>query len=183
MKSKLSAALAFLWLIAVTGTCSADTVITFNVSATLTTGTLGGTVTIDETNPNLSTANITAVLGTGSQPFTEVISTTSGFGSGSSILIHNSPSSGLNNELELSFLASSFVGYNGGPLCSLSSFCTGVDLTDIVSPPPGGSLGVAQVGSLTPVPVPGPIAGAGFPGLILASGGLFGWWRRRRKIA
>jgi hypothetical protein len=46
---------------------------------------------------------------------------------------------------------------------------------------PGGEIRT----QLEPLGVPGPIAGAGLPGLITACGGLLllGWWRRRRQCA
>jgi hypothetical protein len=63
-----------------------------------------------------------------------------------------------------------FTGSTSSPMFSAGTF-------DLSNP----SDGVVTITDLSVVP--GPIAGAGLPGLVFACAGLLGWWRRRQTIA
>jgi hypothetical protein len=90
----------------------------------------------------------------------------------------------VNDTLAFSFLDSTGLATFSGPDNVIWFFMDDFEsLNNYPNLPEAGSGFVDRIRIDPPAAAaPGPIAGAGLPGLLLAGGGLLVWWRRRQKI-
>jgi hypothetical protein len=94
--------------------------------------------------------------------------------------------SGLFSAFVNGHLAFSVMDTNGATTFSGPGNIINFFMDDLVSFVPEAGTGFIdriQVATFPAAAVPGPVAGAGLPGLMLAALGLLGWWRRRQKSA
>jgi hypothetical protein len=95
----------------------------------------------------------------------------------------NPGATGHENYYTITLPVSAFSVLAGGsPTVSLALQGPGLGVLG-TTPFNGAGLDFSTITIDTAAAVPGPIAGAGVPGLLFAGAGLLGWWRRRQKIA
>jgi hypothetical protein len=123
------------------------------------------------------TKTFTTSAGTALENLTVTLVTFTGSTAGASSLVTSGTS--LPNS-QLVIKATGTISFTGEETPGTGFVATPIAYTATYTQPFGGGPISA---TFTDVTVPGPIAGAGLPGLILAGGALLGWWRRRRKIA